>query len=215
MSSVPCPGCGQELSDATETCAKCGWSRYRPSAATLSMGPGVAVGVGAAPEVTFPLFPVANHKFILMTICSFGIYEVYWSYHNWKRISEASREMVSPLWRAIFCPLWGFSLFRRIDELAAAEGVATRWSPTLLATSYLILHMLWRAPDPWSWISMAAFLPMLPMQWTAQRINRQKLGVVTEEPNNRYSGQNIMLICIGGALFLLAFIDTFIVRVVE
>ena len=38
-----------------------------------------------------PLFPVATHKFIVLSICTLGIYELYWCYQNWKRIKAASR----------------------------------------------------------------------------------------------------------------------------
>jgi hypothetical protein len=157
--------------------------------------------VDPASVVTFPLFPVATHKFILLTIFSFGIYEVYWFYQNWKRIADRSNEAMSPLWRAIFSPIWGFSLFGHIRDLAAAEGVATRWSPTVLATLYLIPHLLFRLPDPWWLIGFTSVLPMVPVQQAAQRLNERQAA--SEDPNHRYSGKNIAVICVGGLLLSL------------
>ena len=209
MSSYACPECGQSLSDSAQTCLNCGWSRYRPSAATLSMPTDVAV-VDTASVVTFPLFPVATHKFILLTVFSFGVYEVYWFYQNWKRIAETSNEAMSPFWRAIFAPLWGFSLFGHIRDLAASEGVVTRWSPTVLATLYLLLHLLYRLPDPWWLICLATVVPMVPVQQAAQRINERKLDVASEDRNHRYSGKNIAVICVGGLMLSLLVLGMFI-----
>jgi hypothetical protein len=211
MSSFACPECRHSMSDPSQACIHCGWSRYRPTAATLSMSADVAAGVEVAAAVTFPLFPVATHKFIVLTICSFGIYELYWCYENWKRISDASREAISPFWRAVWAPLWGFSLFGRVRDLAVSESVVIRWNPTVLATSYLLLHGLaWRLPDTLWWMGMVAFVPILPVQRTVQRINHQRLNVVTEDPNNRYSGKNVALICVGGLLIVTALAGTFI-----
>ncbi len=57
-------------------------------------------------QMTCPLFPVATHKFIVLSVCSLGIYELYWCYQNWKRLKQASGERLSPFWRAVFAPLW-------------------------------------------------------------------------------------------------------------
>jgi hypothetical protein len=33
-------------------------------------------------------FPVATHKFVVLSIFSFGIYDFYWFYQNWNRERE-------------------------------------------------------------------------------------------------------------------------------
>jgi hypothetical protein len=96
-----------------------------------------------------------------------------------------------------------------MQELAVSEGVVSRWSPMVLGISYFVLSILWRLPDPWWWINLASFVPMLPVQLTAQRLNHRKLNVVTEDPNNKYSGKNIALICVGALLILTALAGTF------
>ena len=59
---------------------------------------------------SLPFFPVATHKFLILSICSFSIYELYWCYKNWQRIQDATGESIDPFWRAFFAPLWVFSL---------------------------------------------------------------------------------------------------------
>jgi hypothetical protein len=152
------PGCTHELAPVT------------PPVAAIS-----------APVVPFPLFPVSLSKFAVMSICSFGIYELYWCYQNWTRLRDREGLLVSPFWRAFFAPLWGFSLFGRIRDLADSEGVETGWSAPVLATLYLVLSISWRLPDPWSLISIASFVPMLPVVRTTQRINDRQLSLATED----------------------------------
>ena len=193
MALMTCPDCGRANSDAAAVCLQCGRSLQPAS--------------GAA---RFPLFPVATHKFIVLSICSLGIYLLYWWYQNWKRISDVSSEALSPFWRTFFAPVWGFSLFGHIQDLASARGVTTRWSPTLLATLYLLVNLLWVLPSPWSLLTLAAFLPIVPVQMTSQRINASSPAGVTEDRNHRYSGLNITTIVIGGLILALAMIGAFI-----
>ncbi len=218
MPLITCSDCGRQISDAAPACIHCG----RPvvpvpaiplvradgaPAIGLRATPGVAV---SSPQVDFPLFPVATHKFIVLSICSFSIYQLYWCYQNWKRLSDVSREAMSPFWRAMFAPVWGFSLFRQMRDLAASEGVAIGWNATVLGTLYLVLSVLWRLSDPWWLISFATFVPMVPIQRTAQRVNDLRLGIATEDRNQRYSGWNIATVVAGGLFLVLAVVGTFI-----
>jgi hypothetical protein len=81
----------------------------------------------------------------------------------------------------------------------------------VLATSYFLFHALgWWLPDSLWWIGLAAFVPIVPVQRTVQRLNHHRLNVVTEDPNNRYSGRNIALICVGGLVILMVLASPFI-----
>jgi len=161
---------------------------------------------GAGP---LPLFPVATHKFIVLSICTFGIYELYWCYQNWKRLKTASGENLSPFWRAFFAPLWGFSLFKRIRAEAVSAGVPVEWNSGALATFYLVLNMTWRLPDPWWLISFGTLIPMVPVQQAVQRINERHAALSTEGRNDNYSTANVATIVIGGLFLILAVIGTF------
>jgi hypothetical protein len=158
---------------------------------------------------SFPLFPVATHKFIVLSLVSFTAYTFYWFYQNWKRLKAASQENLSPFWRTAFAPLWGFSLFSHIRTLASAQGIATDWRPDLLGAFFLVLNMLWVLPDPWSWISLVVFVPAIPVQQTAQRVNDLYAKAVHEARNDTYSAGNIAMIVIGGLLLALAIMISF------
>ncbi|MGH7577402.1 MAG: hypothetical protein ACREM1_20010 [Longimicrobiales bacterium] len=66
----------------------------------------------------YPFFPVSTGKFVAMSACTVGLYDLYWFYKNWQRVRDRSGESLSPFWRAFFAPLWSFSLFRRVHQYA-------------------------------------------------------------------------------------------------
>jgi hypothetical protein len=159
-------------------------------------------------QTEVPFFPVATHKFVVLSICTFGFYELYWAYRNWQRIQAASGDTLSPFWRAFFATLWNFSLFGRIRDRVTRDGTAADWSPPFLATCYLLLCALWRLPDPWWLISCATFLPLIPVQQATQRFNEKQN--VNEDLNSNYSGINIVVIILGGILVSLAVLGSFL-----
>lgn len=199
MSLTTCPDCGYSVSDVAPTCVQCG----RPRVA-LQSTPRVS-----AVLTSFPLFPVATHKFIVLSIFSLTVYSFYWFYQNWKRLKAASHESLSPFWRTAFAPLWGFSLFSRIRILASEQGLAPEWSPGVLGTVFLVLNFAWELPDPWWWISLAVFAPLISVQQTVHRINEMYATSVKEDRNETYSFGNIATIVIGGLILALLITTAF------
>ena len=193
MALSNCPACGHSVSDVAPTCLHCG----RPRVALQSL-PRVS-----AVLTSFPLFPVATHKFITLSIFSLSAYSFYWFYQNWKRLKAASHESLSPFWRTAFAPVWGFSLFQRIRTVASEQGIPTGWSSGVLGTVFLALNLAWELPDPWWWISLGVFAPMIPVQQTAQRINDIYANSVGEARNETYSPSNVAIIVIGGLILAL------------
>jgi hypothetical protein len=148
----------------------------------------------------FPLFPVSTPKFIVLSIFSLTLYSFYWFYQNWIRLKAASHESLSPFWRTAFAPLWGLSLFSRIHTLASEHGIAIAWNPAALGTVFLILNLLWWLPDPWGLITFTVFVPLIPVQQTAQSVNEIYAKSVGEARNDTYSVGNVATIIIGGLI---------------
>jgi hypothetical protein len=165
----------------------------------------------AAVVTEFPLFAVSTHKLIVLSLCTFNLYALYWCYQNWKRLKRHEGDArIRPFWRAVFANLWGFALFTRVRHIATSNGVATDWSPALLAAFYFVFTALWRLPDPWWLLTYASVLFLIPVQQTARRVNDLYGRFTTEDRNERYTAKNIVAIAIGGPLFLLAIVGTFL-----
>jgi hypothetical protein len=197
MSLMICPDCQHEISDAAQACIYCG----RPLVMTVRQ---------ARVETPHAFFPVATHKFIVLSVCTLNFYTLYWCYQNWCRIRQRTAERLSPFWRAVFAPLWAFSLFARIAAGAGERGVPVVWSSTLLGLAYLILTALGTLPDPWWLVNLAGFVPFLPVVQTIQQLN--EADTATESRNEAYSGANVATILVGGVIVLLAVAGTFMVE---
>jgi hypothetical protein len=195
MSLITCPDCRREVSDAAQACIHCG----RPLSLPMQQP--------ARAETRHGFFPVAPHKFIVLSVCTLNIYTLYWCYQNWWRIRERTGEQLSPFWRAFFAPVWAFSLFTRIDAQASQHGVTVSWSPTLLASGYLIMSGFVFLPDPWWLVNLACFFPFLPAVQTIRQSNEHE--VATESRNEAYTGANVATILVGGIIVMLAVAGTF------
>lgn len=218
MALVVCPDCGNSVSDSAQACIHCGRPMEGPITAVPtvtdhSRSPAAALqsetddaALPQAPQHAF--FPVATHKFIVLSVCTFSLYDFYWFYRNWQRIKQQTGESLSPFWRAFFGPLWNFSLLRRIRDTAEVAGVAVSWSSGLLATAYLLLTITWRLPDPWWLVGIGTFVPLLPALRTVRLIN-DRVGS-PESLNESYSGANVATILIGGIVVLLALFGRFV-----
>lgn len=170
--------------------------------------PTAATSMEADAYRAMPQFSVSLGKLAIMSLCTFGIYELYWAYKQWDAIRRRENEKLSPFWRAFFAPLWGFSLFPRIQTLAVNLGVPAQWSAGGLALGFLILGAMWRLPDPYWLVSMLSFLPLLAVQ---RSVNQLNLAVApAADRNDTYSGKNVVIIVLGAILLLLALLGTLV-----
>ena len=117
----------------------------RPSSPTPT-----SIDVASAPEPVqeAPLYHhVSMTRFIVYSICSLGLYELFWAYRNWKFIKERDRSGIMPFWRSVFLPLWCYSLTK---DIADSRGGARSSVVTLVAGAYFLISILWKLPDPYS-----------------------------------------------------------------
>ena len=153
-----------------------------------------------------PQFAVSVPKLVVMSLCTFGIYEAYWAYKQWNAYRRREQEDLSPFWRAVFAPLFAFSLLPRIQRVTTTYGVPATWSGSALATVYLLINISWRIPGPFWLLSLLRFLPLVVVQ---RSINELNATVAPEAPrNDKYSGLNVAMIVIGGLFLLLAILGT-------
>jgi len=139
-------------------------------------------------------FPITPNKLIIMSICTLGIYEIYWFYRNWKYLKIKKQLKISPFWRSIFSIIFCYSLFKHINNYAKEKGIEEHISQGSLAFAYIIITLSIRLPDPYWIVSIIAFLPLLSVQKLINQLNHFKLQIVI---NNKYSGWNIFGIISG------------------
>lgn len=152
-------------------------------------------------------FPVSVTKLLVLSICTFGLYEIYWFYRNWQLVKRRENSDIIPALRSIFGVLFCYALFRRVRD--EAENHRTKPIPAgPLAAGWIVLTVLWRLPGAYWLVTFLAILFMLPVQRAANAINRQ--AVPDHDPNSHFSGWNITAVVLGGLFFVLSLIGTFV-----
>lgn len=153
-------------------------------------------------------FSVSKPKFIVMSLCTWSIYEMYWFYKNWNIVRERTGENIRPFCRAFFSIFFCYSFFKSVKQSAGSLGIPSQTSPGGLTCAYIALAAMWRLPDPFWLISFLTFLPLLSVQGVINQINSK--GSLEHEPNNRFSLGNVVVIVFGGLLLLLCLIGAFL-----
>ena len=143
---------------------------------------------------------VALWKFLLLSMATFGLYQLYWFYKSWKYVQSRDHSDIQPLWRALFAPIWFYSLAEDIaGEKTAQSASIVSGSLTIL---YLLLNASSRLPDPYWLITFLSAFVVIPLVRDVDTINR--LAGVNGATYRRYSWKHIAVTAVG--LPLLAFI---------
>ena len=179
-----CTKCGKEIKENARFCQFC----------------------GAPPLEQFSkILPI--WKFILLSVITAGIYELYWFYKTWKFLKEKNKLDISPFWRAFFSPLFAGSNAEHVLKLAKEKNYQKQYSPTIIGLSYIILDVVWRLPDPYWLISYFTFLPMIPI---VEAMNFYWLNEKPNLPLKNFSWWQIILIIFGGIWLILVLIGVFV-----
>ncbi|HEV3008209.1 MAG TPA: hypothetical protein VGX52_04165 [Burkholderiales bacterium] len=174
---------------------------YAPPAAKVE-------DAAALPESEAVFFAVSGLKLAVMSIVTFGLYEIYWFYKNWKCVQRNTGDDVSAPLRAVFYPLISYPLFKRIRSHARSSGVESDFPAGVLAIAVFLVALLWRLPDPWWLVSFFGFLPLLPVQRAVNAVNR-KLAPAADA-NTRFRGWNIFGLIAGGIVLALTVTGAFV-----
>jgi hypothetical protein len=159
----------------------------------------------ARPEL--PYFSVSIAKLLVMTCCTFGLYEVYWFYKNWSLIKKRDSLTIRPFWRGVFSIFFCNACFADIHASAEKLGLQKNFNAGGLAAGWILTTIAWRLPDPYWLVTYCAVLFMIPVQGVANEINRS--ASPDHEINSSYSGWNIFGIVVGGIMFVLSLVGVF------
>src|SRR5215510_10043913 len=161
-----------------------------------------ATPVSLAARNPLPIyFPVSLRKLVVMNFCTWGGYQFYWFYENWKIIQKREQSEVSPFWRTFFAFIYCFALFEKVQSAAASLQIRQSLPPSALASGWVVSSMLFLLPDPYWLVNFLSVFFLIPVQKTAIRINESL--VPGHDRNERFSAWNMVAVVIGGSLFML------------
>ncbi|MGB5411773.1 MAG: hypothetical protein WBN09_09615 [Woeseiaceae bacterium] len=145
-------------------------------------------------------YAVGPMKFVAMSTCTFGLYDVYWSYKNWKFVKARDGSDLWPWARALFYGIWHYSLLTRLNESLNSATLKSGLIRGLLAAMLLIVNALWKLPDPYwllCFLTPLAFLPALKAVPAAQD------GNPVQEHISSFHPSNLVAYLLGGPMFVL------------
>ena len=157
------------------------------------------------PAATF--FPVATTKLMVLSICTFGVYDFYWFYKNWCLIAERTQATMNPVLRALFSPFWAYSCFREIRQAGTSLKIPDSFNEGWLAVTWVLLWISQNLPFPYNWLSAFTFIPLLLANGYATRIN--KFHDPKFDRNDKFSIWNWLWIIFGGALLVVSVVVSF------
>lgn len=150
-------------------------------------------------------------RLIAMSILTFGVYECYWMYKNWRYIKERDRLDIRPFARGWFGIVYCRSLLRRMyeDKDARAIQMPTFW-PRALAFGWIVLFIISVQVGcvPKIGAGIAAFVPsflcLVPVQKYVNRVNERRIPGL---PFNPWSTGHLVCLCAGIGLWALLIIN--------
>lgn len=164
----------------------------------------------------------APWRLVLLSILTFGFYEIYWFYRNWEHIKIHKNLDISPDWRTVglFVPIYNIVLiyrqFRDIRNLAIETGCKTYSSPGWITFGYIYLSTV----TGYAYLEGDLILPLvtsLLAVWLLVVIQRTLNDYWEKEQprlemRTKFSNGEIVLLVIGGIFWILSIytIGTFI-----
>ena len=150
MTLMDCSECGHEVSTKTGACPNCG------------------APVGQAEiETKAHYYPVSVLKFVVLSVLTFGYYQIFWFYKNWRFIKDRDGAPIYPWARALFAPLWFYALIDDVNRSQLTDPIG-KGAAFGLSAAYFVVVGTSRSADPF-WLTLfLSFFPILPL---VRRIN--------------------------------------------
>ncbi|MFA5232156.1 MAG: zinc ribbon domain-containing protein [Candidatus Paceibacterota bacterium] len=149
-----CQNCGNKVQKSAKFCNKCG-------ARIDEGGKNIIKKVKNNTKINDRDFSkvVPVQRFIIFSLATFGIYEMFWFYRQWKLLKEESGVANSPFWRSFFGSVWAGDLAGKLKKFLEERSIPCDYSPTLIGVSYFILAISYKLPI----ISLFSFVPIIPL----------------------------------------------------
>ncbi len=163
---------------------------YAPPKAMLTDVSSIKSDVGAR------FFAVSPVKLVVLSVCTLGLYQIYWFYKHWVLIKEHSEPLIVPWARAFFGFFWCYSCFEFIREDERHLDVEPKLPAGPLAIGWIAASLAWRLPGLYSLIGFLAPLLLVPVQQHVNHINA--LVAPDHNKNARFSAWNWLAVVAGG-----------------
>ena len=153
-------------------------------------------------------FPVSLAKLLVMSLCTFNLYQSFWLFGHWYYVREREKSTISLLCRVAFAIFYCYPLFRRIRATAKAQNISPSFSPAGCAAGWMIFVLL--SVTPLFLLSTISVLFLLPVQRTVNAINLA--ADPDHDRNSTFTVLNKAAVVIGGLMWLLVIVGLMIAK---
>lgn len=138
-------------------------------------------------------------KLAVLSIVTFGFYDLFWFYKNWTYAKEHGQRKVLPAARAIFSPFFFYGLIREMGKAGAVQGLPCRLSAVWLTIGYFVLAALGRVNMIFGFL---AFIPLLLVQKYVNSLNTTSPTPI----NSKFTVANWIFIILGVGITIYALV---------
>jgi hypothetical protein len=142
-------------------------------------------------------------QFMILSIASFGLYPIWWSYKAWVFFRDTEGADVLPAVRALFSWLFLSSLLQRIKNFSIRNGDTSRYNTGLLHLGYLLLIFSGYLPEPFLLISVLnAVIFIEPLK--ALNFGKSNSPEIFTKEKTSFNTRQWVLIIVGSLFLILA-----------
>jgi len=157
-----------------------------------------------------PQYLISTNKFLLLSVLTFGLYNVWWFYKAWRFFGQLENKDLTPAIRAIFGIFFAISLFERILNFAKQNGYERNYSSTLIFIGYLLISLFGFLPDPFHLFGqIATFFLIRPFEALSYAV--RKAPAINAIAQENFNARQVILIVIGSLLWVAVLLNTFFV----
>jgi hypothetical protein len=157
---------------------------------------------------------ISTSKFILLSIISFGTYQIWWMYKMWKFYQSRERLDIYPAARAFFSIFFLHSLMERNLRFAQENNYTKEYSSTAMYLGFLFSSFIGRLPDPFWLLSFISCFFLVPT-FNAVQFAFIQAPEINAKEQNFFNTRQIILLVIGAALWALILFGMFYETTVE
>lgn len=155
-------------------------------------------------DIKFQTLPI--WKLVVLSIFTFGFYEIVWFYNIWKALAQCLPYKISPFWRMFFAGITNFSLFPKI-AIYIEKHNKKAFPPILFAILYLAIEYLYKLQNPYWLLSYCSILVIIIIQ---KQINNINTEFYSNAQYNNWNLKNTLWSVFGGLFIILAILVIFI-----
>ena len=205
----PCPHCGKEIRRGALQCRYC--RAWFHQSAPAPVGPSADPKRPLAPSFERTARGDYSHAqpirhLVWLAILSFGLYELYWFYRNWRVIKEHGGHDFSPGWRAVglFVPIVNVFMVYHMFRLAYVMGDSPDrrpvFTPGRQTLAYFLLVAVSNVPGPFWPLTFLTVLPMIPVQ---AALNRYWASEQPDRPvRESFNAAETVILALGALMFM-------------